>query len=267
MSALEVLSLRDAAPTNHHERCQEDRLEAHDRCEQAERRSIEGEGRSRMKSVKAIVCTMQGFVDVSTRRRLAAGVVMAALAAACASNPAPTTPATVATSSTATAVASSALPKLAATFVSPWYGYSVRYPIAWTTTDGKGPWPPEQVLRHDDPRLDVIEGSTEAGQVRFVAASQPVPAGTTVRQFGSTENPFSCPPGDQLPKALSVDGAPASVTLNGCPSEGGLGGLIWDVVVISGGRGYDFTIDGALESPDAAAWLASIRLHPTSARS
>jgi hypothetical protein len=207
-------------------------------------------------------------VDVSKRGRLAATVVVTALATACASNPAPTTPATVATSSSATAGgASSALPKLTATFVSPWYGYSVGYPMTWMTTKGKGPWPPGQVLRHDDPRLDVIEGSTEAGQVRFVAASQPVPAGTTARQFGSTENPFSCPPGDRLPKALTVDGAPAFVTLNGCPSEGGLGGLIWDVVVISGDRGYDFTIDGALESTGAAAWLASIRLHPTSARS
>ena len=204
---------------------------------------------------------------MSTRGRLAATVVVAALATACASNPAPTAPAAVATSSTATAVASSALPKLDATFVSPWYGYAVRYPMTWITTDGKGPWPPGQVLRHDDPRLDVIEGSTEAGQVRFVAASQPVPAGTTAQQFGSTENPFTCPPGDRLSKVLTVDGAPAFVTLNGCPSEGGLGGLIWDVVVISGGRGYDFTIDGALESPDASAWLASIRLHPTSARS
>jgi hypothetical protein len=102
---------------------------------------------------------------------------------------------------------------------------------------------------------------------RFVAASQPVSVGTTARQFGSMENPFSCPPGDRLPDALTVDGAPAFVTLNGCPSEGGSGGLIWDVVVISGGRGYDFTIDGALGSPDAASWLASIRLHPTSARS
>jgi hypothetical protein len=204
---------------------------------------------------------------VSTRRRLAATVIMAALAMACTSNPAPPPPATAATSSTATSVASSALPKLAATFVSPWYGYSARYPMTWTTTDGKGPWPPGEVLRHDDPRLDVIEGATDAGQVRFVAASQPVPTGTTARQFGNSENPFSCPPGDPLPEALTLDGAPAFVTLNGCPSEGGLGGLIWDVVVISGGRGYDFTIDGALESTDAAAWLAGIRLHPTSARS
>jgi hypothetical protein len=151
--------------------------------------------------------------------------------------------------------------------VSPWYGYSLRYPRTWTTTNGKGPWPRGQLIRHGDPRLDVIEGSTKAGKIRLTAISQPVPAGTTARQFGSRINPFSCPPGDRLPKALTIDGAPAFVTLDGCPSEGGLGGLIWDVVVISGGRGYDFTIDGALESPDVAAWLASIRLHSASARS
>lgn len=167
---------------------------------------------------------------------------------------------------TGSIAASAALGNLSATFVSPWYGYSVRYPRTWVTTNGKGPWPRGQLVRHDDPRLDVIEGSTKAGKIRFVAVSQPVPAGTTARQFGRI-NRFSCPPSDRLPKALTIDGAPAFVTLNGCPSQGGLGGLIWDVVVVSGGRGYDFTIDGALKSPDAVVWLASIRLHPASARS
>jgi hypothetical protein len=197
---------------------------------------------------------------------LAITMALAALATACTSN-APTAPAPTRSSAMATGAASSLSPSLTATFVSPWYGYSVRYPVAWMTTNGKGPWSPGQVLRHDDPRLDVIEGSTEGGQIRFVAASQSVPAGTTARRFGSIENPFSCPPGDVLPKPLTIDGTPASVTLNGCPSEGGLGGLIWDVVVVRGGRGYDFTIDGSLGSPDAAAWLASIRLRPRSARS
>lgn len=167
---------------------------------------------------------------------------------------------------TGSTAASSALPRLSAAFVSPWYGYSVRYPRTWMTTNGKGPWLRGQLIRHGDPRLDVIEGSTKGGKIRFTAVSQPVPAGTTARQFGRI-NPFSCPPGDRLPKALTIDGAPAFVTLNGCPSEGGLGGLIWDVVAVSSGRGYDFTIDGALKSPDAVAWLASIRLHPASARS
>jgi hypothetical protein len=177
-----------------------------------------------------------------------------------------TTPVTVASGSAATTSNASALPELASTYVSPWYGYSVAYPEGWKTTDGEGPWPQGQVLRHGDRRLDEIEGSTAEGEGRFVAASQPVPAGTTLREFGGQENPFSCAPGDRLPKGLSIDGAPAFVTLDGCPSEAELGGLIWDVVVLSGGRAYDFTIDGALEASDAESWLASIRLDPAAAR-
>jgi hypothetical protein len=112
----------------------------------------------------------------------------------------------------------------------------------------------------------VIEGSTPGGQVRFVGASRPVASGTTSRQFGGQENPFSCAPGDRLPKGFTIDGAAAFVTLDGCPSQAELGGLIWDVVVIRDGRGYDFTIDGAIGAVDAAGWLASIRLDPVSAR-
>jgi hypothetical protein len=140
------------------------------------------------------------------RGMMATTMALAALATACPSNP-PTapTPVPASSSATATGATSSPLPSLTATFVSPWYGYSVRYPIAWMTTNGKGPWPPGQVLRHDDPRLDVIVATTDGGQIRFVAASQPVPAGTTARRFGSIENPFSCPPGDVLPDALPIE--------------------------------------------------------------
>lgn len=170
-------------------------------------------------------------------------------------------------SAAATSSRSDAMPELTATYVSAWYGYSVAYPSDWTTTDGKGPWPSGKILQHGDPRLDVVEGPGAAGgQARFVGASQPVPSGTTLGQFAGAENPFSCAPGDRLPENLTIDGEPAFVTLDGCPSEAELGGLIWDVVVVSGGRGYDFTIDGAVGASDAAGWLATIRLDPASAR-
>jgi hypothetical protein len=210
---------------------------------------------------------MRPRTDVTSAARLAATLSVLALATACTSNPASTAPtADVSASAAATSGASEGLPELTATYVSPWYGYSVRYPSDWATIDGRGPWPSGAVLQHGDPRLDVIEESTPGGQARFVGASRPVPAGTTSRQFGGQENPFSCAPGDRLPKGLTIDGAPAFVTLDGCPSEAELGGLIWDVVVISGGRGYDFTIDGAIGASDAADWLARVRLDPASAR-
>ena len=189
------------------------------------------------------------------------------LATGCSSEQAATTAATIApTSEVQPSTASGALPELASSYVSPSYGYSVNYPTGWKTTDGDGPWPRGEVLRHGDPRLDTIEGSIADGDARFVAASQPVPDGTTLREFAGQENPFSCAPGDRLQKSLSIDGEAAFVTLDGCPSEAELGGLIWDVVVLSGGRAYDFTIDGALDASEAEVWLASIRLDPAAAR-
>ena len=202
------------------------------------------------------------------RGRAAITLTMLTLATACTSNPSSVVPTSVASTSDATTSAQSeVLPELTATYDSAWYGYSIAYPSDWTTTDGKGPWPPGKVLRHGDPRLDVIEGSASAGgQARFVGASQALPAGTSLRQFAGAENPFSCAPGDRLPESLTIDAEPAFVTLDGCPSEAELGGLIWDVVVVSGGRGYDFTIDGAIGVSDADSWLGSIRLDPASAR-
>ena len=176
----------------------------------------------------------------------------------------PSTPTSTPTSTATPEVTRFTLPKLTATFVSPWYGYSVSYPSNWKTTEGKGPWPSGEVLLFGDPRLDVIEGPSPGSKARFSAVSQPVKAGMTLQQFGA-QNPFSCEAGARLPRHVTIDGAEAFVTLDGCQSSGDLGGRIWDVVVINNGRGYDFTIDGEIRASDAAAWLASIRLRPASA--
>jgi hypothetical protein len=57
----------------------------------------------------------------------------------------------------------------------------------------------------------------------------------------------------------------AVVSINGCPALAELGGSIYDVEVIAGGRGYTFTLDGHLTTADALAWLAAIKLEPASA--
>ena len=225
----------------------------------------------RKADVTAQICKGGGsgrIARVNQRGRLVTIVTIFALATACSSAPASTAvPTTASTSAGATSDEPGTMPELTATYGSAWYGYSVGYPSGWTTTDGTGPWPPGKVLRHGDPRLDVIEGQVASGgDARFVGASQTVAAGTSLRQFAAVENPFTCAPGDRLPKELAIDSASALVTLDGCPSEAELGGLIWDVVVISGGRGYDFTIDGDVSVSDASDWLSSIRLDPASAR-
>jgi len=157
------------------------------------------------------------------------------------------------------------LPALTQTYSSVIYGYSVGFPAGWTVTPARGPWPSGAVLSHGDPRLDAIAGTAPAGEARFVAASQPVAPGTTNEAFGGVAGSFTCQAGDRLPAPVRVDNVDGLVTLDGCPSRAELGGLIYDVVVVTSGRGYDFTIDGAVTAADAAAWLATIRLTPSTA--
>jgi hypothetical protein len=153
---------------------------------------------------------------------------------------------------------------MAGVFESPWYGYSAHYPSGWQTAPGAGPWPPKTELRHNDPHLDVIRGPVDDSEARFVAASQALPEGMTLEAFRSWASPETCPATDPIPAPVLVGGAEALISLNGCESLAELGGLIWDVEVISGGRGYDFTVDGHITSAEAAAWLASIELEPAS---
>jgi hypothetical protein len=63
----------------------------------------------------------------------------------------------------------------------------------------------------------------------------------------------------------SVQSAEAVVSINGCDALAELGGHIYDVDAIAGGRGYTFTIDGHITTADALAWLATITLEPASA--
>ena len=176
-------------------------------------------------------------------------------------------PPRVTTSSTPRPSPAATMPPMDAVFESPWYGYSVAYPNGWQTTPGDGPWPLNTNLRHDDPHLDVIIGPVGSREARFVAASQALPAGTTIDTFRSWASPGGCAPRDPIPTPLIVGGAEALISLNGCHSLAELGGLIYDVEVVSGGRGYDFTIDGPIDSAQAASWLATIKLGPASAPS
>jgi hypothetical protein len=156
-------------------------------------------------------------------------------------------------------------PLMDGVFASPWYGYTVSYPSGWQTTAGAGPWPLKTSLGHGDPHLDVVRGTVGRDEVRFIGASQALPEGTTIDVFRSWASPESCQALDPIPTPFMVGGATALFSLNGCRSLAELGGLIWDVEIVSGGRGYDFTVDGPLSSAEVAAWLTAIKLEPASA--
>jgi hypothetical protein len=174
------------------------------------------------------------------------------------------------------------LPALDATFNSPTYGYQIRYPTGWTVTPAAAPWPLGTNYGPGDPVTDNIVTPSGAARARISAASLVLPGGLTMYDFRSYASPYSspfdgnpCPPDAPLPGPVVLDyeaspGATlkpveAVVSINGCLALAELGGHVYDLQVIAGGRGYSFTLDGDLTPADALAWLATIRLEPTRA--
>jgi hypothetical protein len=193
-------------------------------------------------------------------------------------------PASSSTSSSPSTPASEPpLPTLNATFTSRSYGYQVKYPTGWTVTPGTGPWPPGTEHFPGDPVSDAIVTPSGTYRVRLSGASIALPSGTTMDQFRAFADPLSgpfnsdpCSPVAPLPVPLKINAqansaaspqpVEAVVSINGCDALAELGGYIYDVEVIAGGRGYTFTLDGHVTTADALAWLATIKLEPASAR-
>jgi hypothetical protein len=186
-------------------------------------------------------------------------------------------------SSTTSAAASDApLPTLDATFVSPSYGYQIRYPAEWKVAMGHGPWPFGTTLGPGDSITDSIVGPSGLHRMRISGVSIALPTGTTMDQFRAFASPYSspfnadpCTPVAPLPVPVKIDdqaspGAipqkvEAVVSINGCAALAELGGNVYDIEVIAGGRGYEFILDGHLTTADALAWLAGITLEPSGA--
>lgn len=179
----------------------------------------------------------------------------------------PTSAPTSVAAATASPVPQATMPPLVVTYVSPSYGFTVSYPAGWTTTPGTPPWPFGKNLQHGNPVLDVITGPVGSGAARLVGASIALPDGMGIDGFRAFASPqgVPCKTLDALQQPLAIDGVAAQVTLDGCASLSSLHGLIWDVVLVTGGRGYDFTIDGVITASEAQAWLESIKLDPSSA--
>lgn len=197
-----------------------------------------------------------------------------------ASVPSPTS--SSASSTPSTPASAPPLPTLDATFISPSHGYQVKYPTGWTVTQGTGPWPLGTGRYPGNPVSDAIVTPSGIYRMRFSGASIALPSGMTMDQFRAFASPFSspfnsspCTPVAPLPVPLMINhqanpGATprpveAVVSINGCNALAELGGYIYDVEVIAGGRGYTFTLDGHLTTADALAWLATIKLEPASA--
>jgi hypothetical protein len=174
------------------------------------------------------------------------------------------------------------LPTLDATFVSPSYGYEIRYPSGWSVTPGSGSWPVYLSLFPGSPVVDAIVTPPGPSRVRISVASIALPRGMTMDSFRAFANPFSspfdpdpCKPVAPLPGPVSLDfqaiagespqKVPAVISLNGCHALAEFGGSVYDLEAIAGGRGYEFILDGPISPADAQAWLATVKLEPATA--
>ena len=64
---------------------------------------------------------------------------------------------------------------------------------------------------------------------------------------------------------MPVGGQTGTVDLNDCPGQGRLGGRVYDLAVVVGGRGYNFIMEGQVDHTFWLAMLATVTFTPQSA--
>jgi hypothetical protein len=153
-------------------------------------------------------------------------------------------------------------------FTSPRYGYSVHYPSGGTVKAASKSWSAgtqnawgsgiNDELKFQDPQ-------SASGTVRFSGASQPLAQGQTADQwiaaYASGAATSSWP-------TVTIGGQTGRIDSDGVPAKGGTvspGGVMYDAVVVSGNRAYNFNMDGIVDRPMFEAFLATVVLDPASA--
>jgi hypothetical protein len=162
------------------------------------------------------------------------------------------------------------VPALTETFVSPRNGFSVRYPAGWSTQAATTSWRPGTYVPIGNSALDVLQLD---GAARLAIASQRLAAGQTEAAWlASFTQPYDlgfCT-GDQASwPRVTVDGQLGYLDVEACPAAADAGfstpDLRFDVIVFSGDRWYEITLDGVVDRAYFEAILSTIRFAPASA--
>jgi hypothetical protein len=151
---------------------------------------------------------------------------------------------------------------LSESFVSPTYGYTVKIPAGWTTRPATKLWSTGATNSWGSGFNDEL--SSAGAGVRFSGASQSLASGQSADDWltayaaGATRAAWSTVP---------IGGEAGYITADGVAAAGGTispGGLMFDAVVISGDRAYNFNMDGKVDRATFDAFLATIALDPAS---
>ena len=101
--------------------------------------------------------------------------------------------------------------------------------------------------------------------VRYPAGWTATPA--TDLWVPDAPNYWDDPVGDRLENSnTGFRGRRSHLRLNGCAGQGRLGGKVFDLVVVSGHRGYNFTMEGNVARDFFLATLATVKFDPDSAK-
>jgi hypothetical protein len=135
-------------------------------------------------------------------------------------------------------------------------GFSVRFPAGWTATLATQVWTPAAPNFWDDPVGDRLE-SAVAG---FRGTSQALAAGQTPEAW--LADYLGSGPSCGVPEQVTLGGSAGTLGMNGCHGQGRLGGRVFDVAVVVGGRGYNFTMEGAVDHALFMAMLETVTFNP-----
>jgi hypothetical protein len=152
------------------------------------------------------------------------------------------------------------VPAFSMTFRSPTMGYSVRYAAGWTITLATDSWPLGKTSFWDTPDGDRIEGDAAGFRGTSQALAPGQSASQWIAEYISTS--YTCGTEEQVPVGDQL----GTIDLNDCPGAGRLGGRVFDIAVVAGGRGYNFTMEGRVDRAFFLAMLATVTFSPQTAR-
>lgn len=145
-------------------------------------------------------------------------------------------------------------PPLVETFMSPRMYFSLRYPAGWSITPATEAWR-EKGASWTPTQVDLLKGEF----VALRATSQELDRGQAAdawlrRYLAAAASTCLETPNE----AVAIDGHLGVIDSNGCPASP-LAGQLFDVAVVAGGRGYNFTMEGAVDRASFLAILKTVR--------
>jgi hypothetical protein len=145
-------------------------------------------------------------------------------------------------------------PPLSETYASNLMRYSVNYPTGWDITPATQTWHGEWG-NWGQPDIDHLDGN----HVAFWGTSQPLGPGQSATKW--TNRYLVAVGGNKcgVQERVSVAGHVGVIDLNGCTSSE-LPGRVYDVVIVAGRRGYNFSMEGVVDRAFFLAMLATVKL-------